>query len=374
MILSNASVRPQLCSHFGSSWPRSAEISSSSCCCRVMPGSDSDGSSPAEDDWESNDDADDDELDQEEESKQAPKRRKAAAKAKSKHAKAKAKSRAEPKQCKKGSKKCFAAHCQTPKAGKARFCSLHRPMADGILQQAVEQGKEEDAQQLLHDEAKCSMALIEWERDNPPGKYRKKLIDWAAWQRKFDIKTKVTIREGETAWSWEDFCEEKEGIGWIAGAILKKWQKWQNDSNVGKAEENGKEILWVPDRKRRMRDNVKEVCNTYLESSKNMKKVKLSDANSLKDFAHLSKARFSDKFFKEDAVQENTGASSQVSGLEQATEATTSAAGSKKETDAKAKKVEIDTAVPEEYEKQVDAMKSCHKAWRRPWRRQANLC
>ena len=134
-----------------------------------MPGSDSDGSSPAEDDWESNDDADDDELDQEEESKQAPKRRKAAAKAKSKHAKAKAKSRAEPKQCKKGSKKCFAAHCQTLKAGKARFCSLHRPMADGILTQAVEQGKEEDAQQLLHDEAKCSMALIEWERDNPRG-------------------------------------------------------------------------------------------------------------------------------------------------------------------------------------------------------------
>ena len=109
-----------------------------------------------------------------------------------KKAGAKAKSKA-------GSRKCIMATCQETKVGNTRFCAEHRPMADGIWSQAQDAGKEEEAKAILYDEAKCAMALMKWQKENPPGKYRKKLIDWAQWQRTFDVKSKVTVREGETA-------------------------------------------------------------------------------------------------------------------------------------------------------------------------------
>ena len=256
-----------------------------------------------------------------------------------------------------GSKKCFAAGCTESKKGKARFCAYHRPMADSIKSQGEAAGKLQEAEQLLNDEAKCAMALQQWERDNPPGKYRKKLIDWSQWQRQFKIKTVVIVREGQTQWTWDELVEEKGEAGWPAERILAKWNSWEKDSNVEQDWDNGKNILWVPDRKRRIRDLVKEVNNSYVESSKQMKKVKLADANSLKDFCHLGQARFNDQFFKGDAKEDEAAAGASAAGHSLAHSGDAEGQGNKSAAKGKVKMVDMSSAAPDEYQSQIDSLK-----------------
>ena len=156
------------------------------------------------------------------------------------HPKAKGKSNAKPKKepsskrrgPQPGTKQCFVPTCNDIKTGNLRFCLLHRPMADGIMEQAKEADKVEEAQQMMYDEAKCGMAIQRWQKENPAGKFRKKLIDWSTWCRIFDIKKTVTMRETEAEWTWDDWQEEKHDLGWSAARILRKWNEYVDNKDI----------------------------------------------------------------------------------------------------------------------------------------------
>ena len=148
---------------------------------------------------------------------------------------------------------------------KSRFCEDHRQAADNIKDQAVADGKSEYADQILYCPAKCAEAINRWLKDNPHGRFRKRLIDWGQWERHFCLSTKVTQRQGEIAWAWSDWSEEKGDAGWSATRILKKWNAYFDDLNIQREGEGDKLELWIPERKRRMRDVVKEVTNCFKE-------------------------------------------------------------------------------------------------------------
>eukprot|EP00972_Heterocapsa_arctica_P113704 16438626-Heterocapsa_arctica.AAC.1 len=69
------------------------------------------------------------------------------------------------------------------------------------------------------DPVKLAMACEEFDRLNPPGRFRKQLIDWTQWKKRFSVTSAVTVRQGEEEWSHQDFSDEKSKCNWDAARI-----------------------------------------------------------------------------------------------------------------------------------------------------------
>lgn len=173
-------------------------------------------------------------------------------------------------------------------------------MTDASLYQAERRGTKEVAQQILQDSASAIWACDQFEKDNPPDRFQKKLIDWSQWRREFVIFIAHTARVGETLWSFGEYHDEKYKSGWTEDRIKAEWENMKDDPRF---EMDGEDI-WILGRKMRFRESTKRIDNNYTEGSKAMKKVELSDANNLKEFKHTSVASHGDAFFKADAKRE----------------------------------------------------------------------
>ena len=118
-------------------------------------------------------------------------------------------------------KKCFKVDCDQQKKGNSKWCECHRQAGENIVAQAQEQGDEalENAKDIMSDPVRASKAVDQWMKDNPPGRWAKKLIDFSEWQRVFSVTTATIDQRGETAWTFEDWADEHSH--WPESKILK---------------------------------------------------------------------------------------------------------------------------------------------------------
>ena len=95
-----------------------------------------------------------------------------------------------------GSATCFV--CPSKKKANARFCVEHQKMVSAIEYQAKRASPEkvEEVKKVLQDE-RCLAALEEFERNNPPGAFRKKFkpIDFDRFLREHGVTLAETFRE-----------------------------------------------------------------------------------------------------------------------------------------------------------------------------------
>ena len=94
-------------------------------------------------------------------------------------------------------KNCFI--CVNKKKSNSRFCLVHNPPAEAIKSQAVAKNELKAFEEVMYNKEKCTLAIEEFMRENPPGKFRKKLIDFGQWK-----KTMVSgprSRSMRTRWS-----------------------------------------------------------------------------------------------------------------------------------------------------------------------------
>ena len=176
------------------------------------------------------------------------------------------------------------------------------------------------------------------------------------------MKVIVKQRQGETAWTWGDFSTEKSDAGWPPSKILARWKQWEDDTTIDREGSGDKMVLWVPDKKRRIRDVSKEITNRYTESSKQMKKTSLSAANDLKNFCHDSQASFSEAFFKEDALAAKPPGGDPSSSSSLVHPHTVEPTDKVEKDKDKGKKIELAIAVPDEYQAQTDSLDKLHRA------------
>ena len=172
------------------------------------------------------------------------------------------------------------------------------------MYQATVAGKRPLVDALILDQSKCIKAVADFDRENPKGKFRKKLIDWGQWQRKYSVEVVHTGRQGEEFWTWADFSDEKSKCNYSGQEIMAKWDVLKDDVNIDREGDDGTASfgLWIPKRKERFRDKIKRVSNDFLEGSKVVKKQKAADAEDLKDFCHKAFPNHTNKFFKEDVL------------------------------------------------------------------------
>ena len=261
------------------------------------------------------------------------------------------------------SKTCFISGCLEKKCGKHKTCTSHKKTVDAILYQAEKSGKKAEVERVLADPVMAAKAVMDFEAENPPGKFRKKLIDFAVWLKTYSSETAMKNREIVENYTFQDYSDEKTAAGWEAAAILMKWQALENDPSVERDEDGS---LCLPKRKQRIRDQTKRITNSFIESSKNLKNLKAADADLLKEFTANSMAPHSHAFLHS---KDASGAVAQAMLSEPVdVDAEDDPKGTKKP-----KRVDLASALPTVSEKELSALQRLKVLCRLRLRRQKLL-
>ena len=195
-------------------------------------------------------------------------------------------------------KTCMVGDCVEKKSGKARFCASHRRMVDNILEQAQKQNRKGEVERILDDPILLARACREFERDNPPGRFRKKLIDFSQFLKRYSHSVSYHDQQADEEWSFQEWSDEKTKAGWDAAKILKAWKGFSEDPNIVKGDGSNGETLWLPCRRKRIRDRASSIAAEFLEGSKPVKQMKAADAVALQDWGHDNLPSHSDTFFR----------------------------------------------------------------------------
>ena len=207
-----------------------------------------------------------------------------------KQAKAKAKSK---------NTKCFI--CPEKKLANSKFCRRHHRSAENIRYQAANSvpPQTEACEEILGDEAKCRVAIDEFEKENCGGRFRKKLIEWGRWKRKFGVRKSFKIKEGEQQMDITEFIKYKESTrGWDNPKCMAEWKKILDASDIADREGEGANLLlWIPVRKKRTRETEHYIDGAYEEGSKILKDPTKEDAEHLQEFSLRCAPGFHHKHF-----------------------------------------------------------------------------
>ena len=243
---------------------------------------------------------------------------------------------------------CYILVCDERKNGKSKYCKEHKKVTDAILYQAERQNRKAEVEKVLSEQVQCTKAVQDFQKENPPGRFRKKLIDFGQWFKTYSVETAITGREAVELYSFSDFSDDKTKSGWDLKAILKKWQEYEQDPGV----EHEGDSLWLPLRKQKFRDETKKISNAYQEASKAIKDPKPEDAKNLRQFCHNAAASFADPFLCGSKDSKDRSSSSNAPGAGPAQEEEEELAPDDKTKNKKKRKtVDIANAVATNHEK-----------------------
>ena len=122
--------------------------------------------------------------------------------------------------------------------------------------QAMIAGKKKQLAEVLNDETRASEAILDFERECPPGKLRKKLTDWAQFQKKHKVSTVHTKRVGELFWTFVDWSDYYRVRGSSVVQIISSWDAKVVGKPASIEGEGPTRGIWLPQQKQRFRDDV----------------------------------------------------------------------------------------------------------------------
>ena len=78
------------------------------------------------------------------------------------------------------------------------------------------------------------------------------------------------LRRAEEEWTWTDYHDAKEGLGWEDDRIKKGWQKLL-DSEYERIGDGFHAVIWIPKRRECMKDEIRAISNEIERASKQVK-------------------------------------------------------------------------------------------------------
>ena len=207
-------------------------------------------------------------------------------------------------------KMCGVMNCVEKKKGNSGECSKHTRDIAAMRFQAEKAGELKYFEALLRNREQLAKALDEFDRQNPPGRFRKTLIDWALFKRTFAVTISVTVRASEEEWTWPEFKEEKQDMNWSLERIKRKWQELL-DSDANRTGDGYNAVIWIPKRRVRNRDTTHSITNAVEQGSKATRNLKAKDLKDLKGF--VGRAGSSNDVFLRKAMGKASESSSESS-------------------------------------------------------------
>ncbi len=97
--------------------------------------------------------------------------------------------------------------------GIQKCCNRHNKDLEAMRFQAQKSGEAKVMADVEADPSKLALALDEFDRMNPPGRFRKQLIDWTQFKKRHTHTTKKIDQEKEEEYTYQDFKDEKTAAG-----------------------------------------------------------------------------------------------------------------------------------------------------------------
>lgn len=179
---------------------------------------------------------------------------------------------------KKASKKCFAQGCDQKPRAHSKFCQPHHKDAEAMRYQAKSKDEQtlKTVEEVLADPAKAAMALSDFARENPAGRFRKKLIDWTSFSQKFGKRAEVRMRGTEELMDVSDFVYWQKTKGKSEEEAMTLWKE-HLESDLDREGEGANTKLWIVKNKQRFKDTVHYKDEGMEEGSKPIKDINDSD-------------------------------------------------------------------------------------------------
>ncbi|CAE7239963.1 unnamed protein product [Symbiodinium sp. CCMP2456] len=246
---------------------------------------------------------------------------------------------------------CFAATCEKKVKPHSKFCGDHHKDAEAIRYQA-RQKKNADisaaVEAALGDPAKAQLALDDFARNNPSGKFRKSLIDWSAFTQSFGKRAEFRVRNNEEQMDVTDFVKWQKGRGLTDEEALQKWKDLL-ETDVEREGEGHDTKVWVVRNKQRFRDQIRFNESALKESSKQVKGIAESDRQDLLDHVNRQCDSFADPWLRRGVPQQSDEPAASSRAPSTTSEVPSRPGG----------KVEIAIAAPRAFEKNEKIVPSC---------------
>ena len=175
-------------------------------------------------------------------------------------------------------KTCYV--CSEKVRAHSRFCAEHHKDVEAMRYQAKQTKDPKNIEALemaLADPGKCLMALEEFSAQNPAGKFRKKLIDWASFRKKHGRRAEARERVPEELMDIDDFIKLRVDKGKSREAAIDEWKIMLTDRTVAREGVGAAVKLWVPLNKQRFVDKITYADAGLEEGSKDIKDLAESD-------------------------------------------------------------------------------------------------
>lgn len=175
-------------------------------------------------------------------------------------------------------KTCFAQGCPEKVRAHSKFCQAHHKDVEAMKYQAkVKDPKAVKVlEDVLGDPAKTAMALDDFSKENPGGRFRKKLIDWTSFTQKFGKRAEVRLRGTEELMDVSDFVAWQRTRGKSEEESMQLWKE-HLESDLEREGEGATVKLWIVRNKQRYKDTVHYKDEGMEEGSKPIKDI--SDAD-----------------------------------------------------------------------------------------------
>ena len=182
------------------------------------------------------------------------------------------------------SQTCCAADCAEKKAANSKFCKLHHRQAENIKDQATRDGETESYNSIMNDPDKAQEALNQHSKDNVDGRFRKRLIDWGMWKKRFGQKTSTTVSNVEewmevtayVGWRTKHLpeCQAKEDM---RAEMREEFRKLCSQPGIEKEGAWPSTFIWVNKKRRRLSDKDTYFDGAYEEGPKPLKDLTKED-------------------------------------------------------------------------------------------------
>ncbi|CAE7249881.1 unnamed protein product [Symbiodinium sp. CCMP2592] len=204
-------------------------------------------------------------------------------------------------------KTCFAATCEKKVKPHSKFCGDHHKDAEAIKYQARQKKNPEitaAVEAALSDPAKAQLALDDFHKNNPSGKFRKSLIDWTQFQQTFGKRAEFRVRNNEEQMDVTDYVQYQKGRGYTDEEALQKWKDLL-ETDVEREGEGIDVKVWVVRNKQRFRDNIRFNQSSLEEASKQVKGMAESDRQDLLEHVNKQCDSFADPWLRRGAGQQS---------------------------------------------------------------------
>ncbi len=108
---------------------------------------------------------------------------------------------------------CFVQGCPEAKKVGKKCCAKHNKDLEAARYQAEKSKEGKYLKEIEQDPEKLSVFLMEFDQNNASGRFRKSLIDFAQFKKRFSVTANKVEQEREEEFTWTEFRDEKIAKG-----------------------------------------------------------------------------------------------------------------------------------------------------------------